>query len=585
MKQTDWRNIATGVELPKEGYCDQPYTVITHDGNWLCVMTTGKGEEGDNDQHIVATISNDQGLTWSPLIEIEPPGPPESSWVTPLLAPSGRVYVFYTYNKDNLREVKTRYSWLHKRVDTLGEFAFKYSDDHGRTWSKQRFSIPVRHFQIDRMNPYEGEVRFFWSVCKPIVHKGAVYIGLAKVGSFGDGFMESSEGAFVRSDNLLRENDPARVQWETLPDGETGLRAPQSAVADEHNLVSLSDGSLYCIYRTTEGYSCHAYSRDDGHTWTPPEHTVYAPGGPKIKHPRAATFVRKFSNGHYVLWFHHHGMNWAPMLTSNNQFLPYADRNPVWLSGGRERNGYIHWSQPEIILYDEDPQTRISYPDFIEANGRYYITETQKSLARIHEIDASLLDGLWNQQDLRTIASAGLSFTLDASIEDEGAERNLLLPDLGDLCNGTGFSIDLWVDFAEISPRTIIDTRGTNGIGFALASTQSGTVQLVMNDGRTESSWSSDRNLLQPHSLHHVVITVDGGPKLISFVIDGRLCDGGSDRQFGFGRFNRDMRNVTGSCQIHIDSEMRKVVRSLRIYNRCLRTSEAVGHFRAGLQD
>ncbi|HHW00443.1 MAG TPA: hypothetical protein GXX36_12920 [Clostridiaceae bacterium] len=42
--QKDWRNIANGYEIPREGYCDQPYVVITDDGNWLCVLTTGKGE-------------------------------------------------------------------------------------------------------------------------------------------------------------------------------------------------------------------------------------------------------------------------------------------------------------------------------------------------------------------------------------------------------------------------------------------------------------------------------------------------------------------------------------------------------------
>jgi len=45
-------NIATGHEIPSEGYCDQPYVVKLPDGTWLCVMTTGAGEEGHHDQHI-----------------------------------------------------------------------------------------------------------------------------------------------------------------------------------------------------------------------------------------------------------------------------------------------------------------------------------------------------------------------------------------------------------------------------------------------------------------------------------------------------------------------------------------------------
>ena len=40
----DARNIVTGYPIPKEGYCDQPYVVITKDGNWLCLLTTGPGD-------------------------------------------------------------------------------------------------------------------------------------------------------------------------------------------------------------------------------------------------------------------------------------------------------------------------------------------------------------------------------------------------------------------------------------------------------------------------------------------------------------------------------------------------------------
>jgi hypothetical protein len=68
----DWRNIQTGFTIPDESYADQPYVVITNDGNWLCVMTTGKGVEGQPGQHIVSMISTDQGRTWSSSVDIEP---------------------------------------------------------------------------------------------------------------------------------------------------------------------------------------------------------------------------------------------------------------------------------------------------------------------------------------------------------------------------------------------------------------------------------------------------------------------------------------------------------------------------------
>lgn len=42
----DPRNVSNGFVIPDESYSDQPYVVVTNDGNWLCVLTTGKGVEG-----------------------------------------------------------------------------------------------------------------------------------------------------------------------------------------------------------------------------------------------------------------------------------------------------------------------------------------------------------------------------------------------------------------------------------------------------------------------------------------------------------------------------------------------------------
>jgi len=390
----DPRNIAHGYEIPSLGYCDQPYVVKTPDGAWLCTMTTGAGPEGAGGQHIVATRSLDRGRTWSPLVAIEPPDGPEASWVMPLIVPSGRVYAFYTYNAQNLREVLADDNAVLRRVDTLGEYAFKWSDDGGLTWSSERLYIPVREGAIDRANPYGGAVRFFWGVGKPIVDRGVMYLGFSKVGRFGTGFLAQSEGWFLRSDNILTEPDPTRIRWETLPDGDVGLRAPEGPIAEEANLTALSDGSLFCTCRTVTGHPCQAYSRDGGHTWTPPAYMEYGPGGPLVNNPRAANFCRRLSDGRYLYWFHN---NCATTYSS----LPEGrgSRNPAWLLGGVERDGpdgkVLHWGRPEVVLYADHPHVGISYPDFVEDDGHLYITATQKTVARVHEVPAWLLARLW----------------------------------------------------------------------------------------------------------------------------------------------------------------------------------------------
>ena len=111
--------------------------------------------------------------------------------------------------------------------------------------------------------------------------------------------------------------------------------------------------------------------------------------GRLIKHPRAANFAGAVRTAKYLYWFHNHGGNW------------YEDRNPVWLCGGVEaetpEGKVIHWSQPEIVLYDDDPYVRMSYPDLIEEDGRYFLSETQKDIPRVHEVDRELVEGLWSQ--------------------------------------------------------------------------------------------------------------------------------------------------------------------------------------------
>ena len=97
---------------------------------------------------------------------------------------------------------------------------------------------------------------------------------------------------------------------------------------------------------------------------------------------------------------------------------------------------------------------------------------------------------------------------------------------------------------------------------------------------RTENAWDCDPGVLQAGRLHHVVVTVDGGPRIITFMVDGLLCDGGEQRQFGWGRFRPSLRHANGGATLRVAPG----VESLGICGRALRTSEAVGIFRRGVQ-
>lgn len=557
---TDPRDIRTGLRLPGQAYCDQPYVVLTRDGDWLCVLTTGAGREGQRGQHVVSTVSQDRGRTWSPLVDIEPADGPEASWGVPLVTPSGRVYAFYDYNGDRVASLRGKPA----RADMLGWYVYKVSDDGGRSWSRERHRLPMRLTACDRGNDWGGDVQIFWGICKPQVVGRSVVFSFTKLGKY---MLEQGEGWLYRSDNVLTEPDPARVRWELLPEGDHGIRAPEfGSVQEEHNLVSLGGDRLYCVYRTTAGHPCQSTSEDGGRTWSKPEPMTYAPGGRRLKNPRACPKVWRTKDGRYLFWFHNHGGK------------TFEDRNPAWVCGGVERGGTIHWSQPEILLYDPDPKTRMSYPDLIEQDGRYWVTETQKTVARVHEIDPTLLAGLWRQGEDRTVSERGRLLDLDAG---PLREREVRLPRPLDLLTDRGLTLDFWLTLSDAgADQAVLDGRSPDGKGLAVTTAADGALRVELNDGRTRAAWDSDPGLLPPGRPHHVAIVVDAGPRVISFVIDGVLNDGGSVRQFGWGRWQGELGDVSSRGSLRAGPA--GTLHRLRVYDRALRTSEAVAHFHAG---
>lgn len=642
---SDPRNIKNGWEIPTATYSDQPYIVKTDDGAWLCCVTTGVGREGEPGQTVMTMRSTDLGQTWSAPVPVEPADGPEASYAVMLKTPAGRIYIFYNHNTDNIRQIPAEPSpWFPggvcKRVDSLGYFVFKYSDDGGRTWSARRYPIPVREMDIDRTNLFGGKVRYFWNVGKPFIHGGAAFVSLHKVGGIGEGFFTRSEGVLLKSANLLTERDPERIVWETLPDGDFGLRTPPGGgpIAEEQSYVVLSDGSFFCVYRTIDGYPACCYSRNGGHNWTIPQYMRYADGRP-MKHPRAANFVWKCENGKYLYWFHNHGGRFIGEHP-RRRTISYEDRNPVWLCGGIEAESpdgrILLWSQPEIVLYDDDPYIRMSYPDLVEEDGRYFLTETQKDRARVHEIDPSLLEGLWGQFDqgiarsvfrseavshsegvaaahaaglattaaevardpILTLLAAGQPLPAAAELPPLPAfvRRDNTRADYGTKDLRAGLTLELWLRFDTLDAgQFLLDNRSAEGIGFCLQTTDRGAVEIVLNDGRTENRWDCDPGLLEVGKLHHLVAIVDGGPKLILFVVDGILNDGGDCRQFGWGRYSPHLRSASSfghreavaadaAETLRIGSRLRGEIRAVRVYYRALRVWEAVANYRRGLE-
>ncbi len=572
----DKRLIQYGLEIPTGTYSDQPYVVIADDGCWVCVLTTGAGLEGELGQHVATMRSADRGETWSEPVALEPPEGPESSYAVLLKGPDGRLFCFYNHNTDNLRWVLADDPPFPggrcARVDSQGHFVFKVSVDHGVSWSMERYEIPQRNMDIDRKNPYGGDIRYFWNVGRAFALNGEAYVPLHKVGGFGVGFFTRSEGVLLHSRNLLCAPDPGTATWETLPDGEYGLSAPAGGgpIAEEQCCVTMSDGSLFCVYRTVDGHAACCYSRDMGHSWSATEYMRYSDGR-LMKHPRAANFVWRLANGRYVYWFHNHG------------WRSYEGRNPVWISGGVERDTpdgkTIAWSEPEILLYDDDILIRMSYPDMIEErDGRIYFTETQKDIARVHEVDRALLEGLWKQgeacmpedEPLLCAAGFGAADVVDLPQLPAFCARNMEEPDMRMLDLRSGFSLCFALDAGDWRVgEALLDSVDASGAGLRVWMGEDRRLWMQLSDGMTTNLAHSDP--VEQGAVRQVAFVVDGGPRIILSVVDGRLSTGG-DRPYGWARFSRCMLHCNGRAAL----KGNRLVSDVRIYGRALRVSEAV---------
>lgn len=597
---TDWRNLDAGLKLYLEpGYVDQPYVVIADDGFWVMVITHSPGHEGEANQRVLCLRSSDQGRTWSDPVALEtspPQGGFEASYAVLLKAPTGRLFAFYNYNSKNMRSAiagehdpkdPSFRDGVCVRMDSLGDYVFRYSDDHGLTWSSQRYTVPVRAFEIDRENPYQGEIRFFWNVGKAFTDRNEAYVPLHKVGAFGYGFFSRSEGCLLHSPDLFIVEDVAQAKWQTLPEGDIGLRSPEGGgpIAEEQSFSSLGDGSFFVVYRTIEGHSACSYSRDRGKTWSRPDWMRYRDGRP-IKNPRAANFAWRLSTGKWLYWFHNHSGR------------GYEDRNPVWVCGGEEILGAqgleIRWSEPEILLYSDAWHHRMSYPDLIEDQGRVFITETQKVEARLHEIPSQFLELLCNQ---RKITSVAMDSLIQEWQNEDGLSGRVTVsdwpafshPPTGPMASSlpwkrdrNGLSLELVLELGNDTPaQLLVDGRCNDGSGMVIGTTDQASYYVSMSDSRQMVRWESDPGTLIINQQQHVGIVVDGAAGIITFTIDGKVNDGGEHRQFGFGRIPPNFRGLNQITQLDLAPTLVGQLKRLRVYGRSLLHTELVGNWRA----
>ena len=544
--RADPRRFTRGTAIPVEAVCGQPALDVLRDGSWVCVAAgRPRGGKGTARQ-VVATVSGDKGNTWSPPVDIVSAKGTNELFSTCLVTPFDRLYAFYA------------------DVDGAGASnsvcGYVFSDDGGLTWSRERHRVPL--------SPAGAGARRVRGISKPVVADGTVVVAFA-MQTAAAAAPEGDEGVVIASDNLLSERNAGRVRFKVLPEV-GGIGNPAlGPVQTGHHLIALGGKELLCAFRA-EGVAAPAQSvsRDGGCAWSAPERMTYGPGRRAVKADAAGVRLFGTREGHFVMCYRMPG-------------LPQGHGGtPVFMSGGALGDaGLIRWSEPELLMYDRNGADALTCEDMVEQDGRFWLMVKQAGVLRTLEVDRGLLRGAWRQESSGEVCSNGL---VAACMNPAGTELSFAVPPAFGSLAGGGLSVELWVTPDHAAPgETLFTTRkGRRGVRVGTVSVRDLLVMRIeLYDGDRQVVWYADPGVLQKDRLHHVVFVCDAAAGFVGAVVDGRYCDGGEKRVYGWGEVPAGLWAVAASERARVSAG----VKQARLYDRALRTSEAVGNFRAGL--
>ena len=587
------------------------------------VLHHSENREGGPGLRLFGSRSFDQGRNWTPLAAIEPDPERQSHDGYQLVqrrpGRPDRIFVFYGCNFGAHPAGKT----LSRTDMQLDEgYYFRFSDDAGASWSHQRGVVPVRRTRIDRANPWEGRTMGMFLCDKPSIIDGAVYMAFQKTPD-GAGETAHSEVFFLCSKDFLHCEDPTTATWKTLPEGDAGLCAPGGALAlgEEPHVLSVGKipGRLFSLWRTETGKLAASYSSDSGKHWEP-SFWLNFDGKPRpqspsgyLRNPRGAITPCELrtpsatAGSEYALLYYNNG---------RTERSGYCGRRVLWLTTGRSTDdGHICWHQPEIVLWWDGPGYEErddwneewsivdgpGYADWLEdQHGRLSFVQSNKLGVRYHIVEPRLLELLRHQPELDELPSEAKSLDVQPDSPVSGAARAALdAPALVDIRSRGGFTIILQLRGNRKSLRpgesiieawsTITAARGegptekTLTRGYAIRLTEDLEVELLLRDGCGEdvhhASNASGHPEIWDEQSHTIAFICDGGPRILSTVVDETLDDGGHTSQ-GWS-FLPKMLGDLGGDELVLCAAFGGQLERLLVYDRPLTTSEAISASRA----
>ena len=570
----DWRafengepQVAVGTGLLPEG-CDYAEGLITcqvSDRTWVRTLTVARDGEGHSSQHIIAQRSLDGGCSWSPWFDVEPEGPPPSSYGSFFRNPvTGQVYTMYTLGpeSDPLRADGSPFRGHRHHV---GRIAYRYVSAQGEF--SERYFLNLPQAEIDRTNVFQGRHTLHYGHPVPELVVGDDGYGwYSKIGP--EPLVSNTQAFIVKYCGYASDDRIERLRLELLPSAERGLQGPKSPCICEFQPVVMNDSGWYFKYRSTSGYAGLATSYDLGKTWQVGK-LHYSPEGPPVKNPEGPLAITHDGQGRTFLVYY------------NDSYTvgegSFAARDRLFISHVKIDHRQVYVSQPELVYYHTDQSgyerhstRRLNPPAFhVEADGSLVGQGSDKLQILRFRIPETFLDALTGQWDVCGIAPDGLV------LDWKAPPAHIPAPELPAPNTGGGFAITLALRLDKTGPGQVA-LNGMWDRGVRILTGPKDNLLFVMSDGVRTVRLHSDVGSLTPGATHAITVIVDGLPGMVSMVIDGRLQDGGLEYERGTVWFSHDFAGLDRVDAWAVAPGLNGRVKRLLVHERFLLTSEAI---------
>ena len=263
--------------------------------------------------------------------------------------------------------------------------------------------------------------------------------------------------------------------------------------------------------------------------------------------------------------------------------MGYDFRNPAWCCPAFEvdtENGKeLVYGQPEILFYHTGDRLSISYPDFVEHEGRLLITETQKFIARIHTVSERLQNALVNQDtvcarlegiSMEELKSTGVPVQLYSKVNHKDRDEWKEILDNG----GTSWIFE--GTFKEGDPVISAYNRRTGG--FKVDVSSDGTLCCFAAGEAANFTVQGSINVCDGKK-HHVAWIMDTAACISYLVIDGVFDNGGDISECGWCFIPRQLSVIRAVKDVKLSQALSDV----RLIPNAILTADAIGDWRASL--